>query len=230
MRRNTKVVPIFRTQLNFAGGAFAQSSTPVMGIVNPFGALWVSPMGSGPGGVGSGTIIFGPDNADGVAVSATNTDQLVLSRGTLFDGVDWDRSYSASGTNEGTFSSVGAAMVAPPGNWAAFQTPAAATQATCNRAGLAGNRNICNSIQANVSAVAIQGVLVLVLRDGASGVGAILWSTNLGPVVIGSNIPFAISGLNIVGTSGNQMTLEFTAAPAATNFESVAMTGYQAPT
>lgn len=221
-------MPIFRSLLvpTLLAG---QDGVPLIGHVNQNGALWTVLSGSGLG-AGFGQSTFAPDNADGVAVSATNTDLLVLARNTLFDGVDWDRAYSASGTNEGTFSSVGAALVAPPGNWSAFQTPAVATQATCNRAGLAGNRNICTSIQGNVSAVAAQGVLVLVLRDGATGVGTIIWSTNLGPVLVGSNVPFALSGLNIPGTTGNQMTLEFTAAPAAGNFESVAMTGYQAPT
>jgi hypothetical protein len=229
MRRNTRVICIFRSKIDLTNGPYTvQNSTPMTGNVNAHGALWTTLMGAGPGGVGFGTLTFAPDNADGVAVSATNTDLLTIARNTLFDGNDWDRSYSASGANLGTLNSTGAALTALPGNWSVTNAPAATTQATITRAGVAGKRLVCTSIAAAVSAVAAQGPLVLVLRDGASGVGAILWSVNLGGFVIGTGGSFSIDSLNIVGTAGNSMTLEFTAAPAATNFETVALTGYDA--
>lgn len=110
-------------------------------------------------------------------------------------------------------------------SWTAFSTPAAATVATATRASAgAGKRNICNSISYSIGAVAAQAVLTLVLRDGASGVGTIIWSLTLGPLPaagqLNNNVP-----VNIQGSVATAMTLEFTAAPAATNFESVAMTG-----
>jgi hypothetical protein len=65
--------------------------------------------------------------------------------------------------------------------------------------------------------------MLLVIRDGASGVGPILWSM----VLSGANQshPIFLGGIAIVGTSGADMTIEFTTAPAAGNNVSVAMTG-----
>jgi hypothetical protein len=44
----------------------------------------------------------------------------------------------------------------------------------------------------------------------------------------GDGQTLVVSGLNIVGSLNTAMTLEFTAAPAATNFETVALTGHTA--
>src|SRR5260370_1433971 len=58
-------------------------------------------------------------------------------------------------------------------------------------------------------------VLDLVLRDGATGVGAVLWGTTLAVQnVAGSVDRIVVVGISIKGTAGNAMTLEFTAANA----------------
>jgi hypothetical protein len=107
-----------------------------------------------------------------------------------------------------------------------FSAPAAATQATVTQpaAGL-GLRNVAQTITYSVAAVAAQPVLNLVLRDGASGVGTIIWQTTVGPIPIGASKEGSIS-VNIPGSTNTAMTLEFTAAPAAGNFETVALTSY----
>jgi hypothetical protein len=46
--------------------------------------------------------------------------------------------------------------------------------------------------------------------------------------VAGGQDTSQLSGLNIVGTAGNAMTLEFLAAAGANTLESVALTGYDA--
>lgn len=127
-------------------------------------------------------------------------------------------------------SSSGALLIARPGEWAAKHAPAAATQATCNRAaGAAGVRNVCSAISATLVTVGTaQTVITLDLRDGATGAGTLLWSKSI-ILPVNSVWEVNISGLNIVGTAATAMTLEFSAAGAAATLESVCMSGYITP-
>lgn len=127
-----------------------------------------------------------------------------------------------------SFLSDGATMVISPGEWSESSVPAAATQATASRAGGATIRHVARTISATINAVAAQGVQILVLRDGASGVGTILWQQRLGPVLIGDSLHVTYNVNIPAPTTGNAMTLEFTTAPAATNFNSVDLTGFDA--
>jgi hypothetical protein len=117
-------------------------------------------------------------------------------------------------------------LVTSPGEWTLTSAPAAATAPSATRAAVAGVRHILRSIQASVNATAAQGTpIVFVVRDGATGVGTILWQDRI-IVPIGFTDDISVSGLNIAGTTGNAMTVEATAAPAATNFATVSATGY----
>ena len=115
----------------------------------------------------------------------------------------------------------------PPENWTVAHTPPAGTLATIAKAADPVNRHFCTGISATLAAgtTAQAAAAILVLRDGASGAGTILWSKQ---VILPTNGLWEvnISGLNIPGTKNTAMTLEFTAAGAAGTFESVAMTGY----
>lgn len=111
--------------------------------------------------------------------------------------------------------------------WDEFATPGAATQATASRAANPIASHNTMNIAATVNAVAAQGAQLLVLRDGASGVGTIIWSQRLGPVLAGDSKSFAWT-LSLKGTLNTAMTLEFTTAPAGTNFNSVSMNGFDA--
>jgi len=112
---------------------------------------------------------------------------------------------------------------------AAFDTPAAATAPVAVIPASAGGlRNQLNTLVVTLNAVAAQGVLTVVVRDGATGVGAILWSVIIGPLGAANSQILSISGLNITGTAGSEMTIETTANPAATNFASIAATGIEA--
>ena len=117
--------------------------------------------------------------------------------------------------------------VALIGNWSQGNAPAVNTQATTTRAaGAAGVRHICTSIAFVGSAVAaIAAPLVVNLRDGASGAGAILWTQQF-IVPAGASFGLTLNGLSIVGSAATAMTLEFSAAPGVTNFESVSISGY----
>lgn len=167
----------------------------------------------------------GANNADGIAALALGLLQTLATIG-LYNGATLDRARSGSAANLAAFSTIGAQLVSPPGQWSAFQTPAVSTISTVTRAAAgAGVRNVCNSIAFSMGGPAIQTNLTVVLRDGATGAGAILWSMHTAGQPANGGQVFEISGLNIPGTANTAMTLEFTAAPVATNFESVAMTG-----
>jgi hypothetical protein len=132
----------------------------------------------------------------------------------------------ASALAQGTQPVSNVQLVTDPGEWTLTNAPAAATIATATRAATAGVRHILKSIQASVQAVAAQAApLLVVVRDGATGVGTILWQDRL-LAPIGFNDDISVAGINIAGTTGNAMTVEFTTAPAATNFATISATGY----
>lgn len=120
-------------------------------------------------------------------------------------------------------------LVTSPGEWTLTNAPIAATQASATRAaGGAAVRHVLKSIQASLNAVAAQAAPVtVVVRDGATGAGTILWQDRL-MAPIGFTDRISVDGLNIIGSLATAMTIEFTAAPSATNFETVSATGYDA--
>lgn len=169
---------------------------------------------------------FQSDSSDAIATG--NGTLSVMSYGMLFNGAAWDRARSADATNLAAFAGLGAALSANPGEWAIEHRPAVSTQATITRAaGAAGVRHVCRSINASLVAVAAQTIIDVLLRDGATGAGAVLWSTRVSAPA-GGNVQISLTGLNIVGSAATAMTLEFSGAPVATNFEGVALTGYDA--
>lgn len=120
-------------------------------------------------------------------------------------------------------------LVTSPGEWTLTNAAAVSSQATSTRAaGAAGVRHILKSIQASLQAVAAQATPVIaVVRDGLTGAGTILWQDRL-MAPIGFTDRISVDGLNIVGSAATAMTIEFTAAPTATNFETISATGYDA--
>jgi len=173
----------------------------------------------------------GSDASDDQATNAAGV-LMALNRNTLFDGSTWDRARSSSAAALSGFTSAGAGLMTLPGNWAINHTPATATQATISRAaGGAGVRHVCTSIDAAfiIPNGVNQALITLNLRDGATGAGTILWSRRFGVgVAVASDAQQEVSltGLNIVGTANTAMTLEFSAAGAATTSQSVALCGF----
>lgn len=159
------------------------------------------------------------DNATCVALATRGV--LYAMNGTFAVAID-----SASADNQAATTKQ-PLMVAGPGNWTLTNAPAANTQATATRAaGAAGVRHVLTSIQATLNAVAaVVAPLTVVVRDGASGAGTILWQDRVTSPA-GTDGRISISGLNIVGSAATAMTVEFTAAPGATNFETISATGY----
>jgi hypothetical protein len=150
-----------------------------------------------------------------------------------FTGVTgtYDRYRVASATNVGATSSKGAQLATAPGEWTLNSEPAANTTATATRAaGGAGVRHVLTSVNASLIGVAaIAAPISVVVRDGATGVGAILWRDKLFTPAAGSRDRLTISGLNIVGSVNTAITVEFTGGPGATNFEVLSATGYDVP-
>lgn len=110
--------------------------------------------------------------------------------------------------------------------WSVQNTPAAATQATITKAAAAGFRHICDSITVTIAAAGTaQTPINVVLRDGATGVGAVLWSAKLSAPA-NSTATVQLTSLALPGTSGNAMTLEFTGAGVAASEQAVSMVGF----
>lgn len=160
----------------------------------------------------------------GVASCVSTVGKDFILRG---DAGGWVARSQADRNSLATLSSAGAALSATPGEWSVFHAPAAATVATITRAATVLTRHVCRSITVSVGAVAAQGPLEFVLRDGAAGVGPILWQAVLSAPA-GSADHITISGLSILGSVNTAMTLECLAAPAATNLARVSLAGYDA--
>lgn len=112
--------------------------------------------------------------------------------------------------------------------WTALSAPAAATRASASIAAAgAGIRRVLDSILVSVSCAAAQAETELQIRDGATGAGTVIWQAGIILPINGTAI-IALSDLGIIGSANTAMTLEFVAAPAATNFQRCNMSGYNA--
>lgn len=113
------------------------------------------------------------------------------------------------------------------GTWSIFHQPVAATQATISKAaGGTTVKHVATGITVCISAVAAQPDIIFNLRDGATGAGTIVWTARLAEATVGGSKCVVSGPLNIVGSSNTAMTLESAAAPAASNFASVTLSGY----
>lgn len=152
----------------------------------------------------------------------------------LYDGsVAWNRARSASQAVVSGKSSFGGQLTASPGEWSVTAAPAAPAVATATRAaavpppGAGAAVNVCRSITACLASAALNAPIQVVLRDGAAGVGAIIWRGAMA-LGAGGSASLVATDLNIVGTPGNAMTLETLTGAAAGAVLTLAMTGYVA--
>lgn len=179
-------------------------------------------------GAGTSLATVATTNADALGTGNPGLLELGLMYG--FNGATWDRLRTAAGINVAALSGLGALLTLTPGEWGLSADPGANVVATATRAGVAGVRQVARSITCTLVAGAVapaaQSVL-FVLRDGLSGVGAILWQGRISMEAVAgkSPSPLIIGGLNLVGSPGNAMTIEATVAAGANTFETVALTG-----
>lgn len=200
------------------------------------GSLWVNiSVSNGDGTSGTPlalqTAVDSLDNEPNFsAPGAVSGGLAVINHAYAFDGgATWDRSRTGSAANVGATSGTGATLTAPVGEWGQTSAPVAATQATTSKAAVAAVRHVCKGVSFTFNAVnAEAGTHLVNLRDGASGGGTILQSWRVGPFAALGSVIHSITDLNLIGTVNTAMTLEFDAAGAVGNFESVAMRGYDA--
>lgn len=175
-------------------------------------------------------VIFGTD-----AVSVASAGQLgdagtgrsIVSSGLfLWNGTGWDRVRNNSAANLGAVTQPFAKMIAPPGEWSIVSFPAANTQATATiAAGGAGVRHVARSIHFSLAAGATAAAALNVfVRDGATGVGTVIWAGVIAaPVGDAREISLPV---HLLGTANTAMTIEFAAAAGATTVEACTLTGY----
>jgi hypothetical protein len=170
-----------------------------------------------PGDCASVTVSFGNSGAAGVVFVEY-----------LFQKAGFPAATAGAASLAG-FSGNGATTVTGPGNWTQVSAPAAGSQATASRAAGTGTvRHVANCISVSAGAAAAPAVTTLTinLRDGASGAGTVLWTTNITAAATATNHGnLNFCDLNIPGSAATAMTLEF-AAGLANESESVTLSGY----
>jgi hypothetical protein len=127
----------------------------------------------------------------------------------------------------------GALVSEKSSRWSVCSQPAVSTQATASIAAEATVRHVADTLTysaASGATAATATIMVLNLRDGATGAGTVIWTTNAAPELtpaINTNFISSktIAGLNLVGTTNTAMTFEFSALLTNLN-ESVCVAGY----
>lgn len=110
--------------------------------------------------------------------------------------------------------------------WSEHDLPIAATQAIASKAaGAAGVRHVTTSITACLLDTDSVDAQAVVLRDGATGAGTILWAAQLGVSAVSGSQCITMP-ITITGSAATAMTLEFSSAGSANSFETVTLTGY----
>jgi len=128
-----------------------------------------------------------------------------------------------------SLSANGALSTVLPGNWGISSNPGGDNLATVSRsAGAAGVRHVANCVSVTWINNTASGPLgeTVAIRDGATGVGTILWQNVLSATSsAGSSTVLNFCGLNLVGSPATAMTIEFLAAHSSFQ-EAVDLTGY----
>ena len=148
----------------------------------------------------------------------------------LFNGTTWNKQDGVSATNNTGTTSVGTAYTTQLSTWRVRDLDVGATQSVATKAaGGTTVRHVATAISACMSATVAQVPLTVNLRDGATGAGTIIRSWTIGIASVNESKCVAESGLNETGTGDTAMTLEFSAAGAATTTTTVNLSGYSTP-
>lgn len=171
----------------------------------------------GSGGVGGQFASVGSTISDGANFNFNNvldTQGLAV----LYNGATYDRQRGASAANLAAQSGLGAALVAPPGQWSVISTPAAGTQASASKvAGGAGVRHVYAAATFSHGAIAapVATLLQANVRDGATGAGTVIDAAQAAiQAAVAVTVPIPLSGKNVPGTAATAMTAEYSAALA----------------
>jgi hypothetical protein len=120
----------------------------------------------------------------------------------------------------------------PTNQWDVQHNPGANVIATISKAGVATQIHVVEHISITFAAQTTFtriSQVTCVLRDGASGSGAIrhAWVLSVSATNTGNSV--LLSGLSIPMTAGNAATIEFTGAGGANTIEAVSISGYDVP-
>lgn len=177
-------------------------------------------------------------NSSGIGMGLGNNSAVLAAMGGYsFNGTTWDRrrnaslaDFPASSTTTGR-NSIGAAIAEKGSRWSVVSAPAAASAASASIALESSVRHVadCVSFSATASAAITTQSWTLVIRDGATGAGTVIWEYLVNPVSTGTGAQsvqaHSICGLNLVGTTGTAMTAEFSAGVANVS-QAVSLSGY----
>lgn len=213
----------------------AQTSDGVLAVrTDMAGNLYANLVVASPGSAGA-VVPFALTSL--ITISAPNQEGiLTASVGYLYNGADSDsfiraRSFAADNMDPtpGQGPS-GVALVNEGPEWSLPHTPGIGVRATMTRAAVANARHVCRGISAQfyvAAADAPTSGTFLLLRDGATGAGTVLWARRIVALTAATDQPVRIdiTGLNIVGSENTAMTLEFSAAPGAASFQDLTLSG-----
>lgn len=118
----------------------------------------------------------------------------------------------------------GAGLWLPPGMWTVTVGPATGTIASVSKAAVANVMHVCWAIVGSFTCGANNDGSRILLRDGAPGIGGILMNHIL-QALANQNDTMRVTPLNIPGTVGNAMSLEFVNC-GVTSAETLMLVGY----
>jgi hypothetical protein len=143
-----------------------------------------------------------------------------------FPRIDWIRLVSGLSALGSSDSKNRLKTVSRLSDWSIQNASAANGQATANQpAAAAGVRHVLTALCFTEVGTALGGAVGVNVRDGLTGVGALLWTGQLICPANDCRI-LAMSGLSIVGSAATQMTVEFSGGGGANVFESVSASGF----
>jgi len=130
-----------------------------------------------------------------------------------WNGGTWDRFRTASAANLTTGTQTGSLIAEKGARWSVTHAPTVGLQATASiTAGAAGVRHVADCISYSMGAAVAPTATntTVVLRNGATGAGTIVWQKQLSaPASTGVHANESFCGLGIVGSAATAMTLEF---------------------
>ena len=167
------------------------------------------------------TTVQGIYTSGGASANNFNTDYIF--------SVPGQNGVTSSAAALGAAVNLGLPLTEKGARWDVLSTPAVSLQATASKAaGAAGVRHVADCVSYSAGAIAAPAATTLFinLRDGATGVGTVIWSKTVTiPATAAPHYDFSFCGLNLIGTAATAMTLEFSVL-LTNESESVTLTGY----
>jgi len=194
---------------------------------------------TGTGLLGVGLMLFDGTNwqrnLNASGSDATSGGGIAATTQCVYNGSTYNVRRSASLSNFPTSQTttgrniIGVALSEKSSRWSVVSAPAAGSQASASIAAEAGVRHCLDSFSFTCCATAAPAVtkIDVVVRDGASGAGTIIWQESIVVTASASSFfgPQFRTGLNLTGSTNTSMTVEFSAG-VVNVFEVISMCGF----